>query len=199
MVITALKQQQKNADRVSIFIDKKYSFSLTLDQLLEYKLKKGDEVSDERLKSLKKLSADGKLRARALEWTMNRPHSTKELRDYLYRKQADNELRDSIVVEFLDKRYVNDESFARWFAENRLRKHKSSREITAELASKGIKKEIAETVLKELGVDDADALHSLVTKLRGRPRYADEQKLISYLQRKGFRYTEIREQLDQSD
>ena len=41
MKITALKQQIKSADRVSVFVDEKYSFSLSLDDILTHKIKKG--------------------------------------------------------------------------------------------------------------------------------------------------------------
>jgi regulatory protein len=121
MKITQLKQQIKDTERVSIFVDEKYSFSLTLDQVLQEKLKKGVDIDVEQLEHFKKLSGEGKLRSRALEWLMGRPHSERELRDYLYRKKAEKEQVEVLVTEFLSKNYLNDENFARWFAEGRLR------------------------------------------------------------------------------
>ena len=52
MKITALKQQIKNPERVSIFVDEKYAFSLSLDELVKYKLKNGDELSEVDRKSV---------------------------------------------------------------------------------------------------------------------------------------------------
>ena len=103
MKITSIKQQVKNDSRVSIFVDGKYSFSLTLDQLLEEKIKKDDEIDESRLKKLKKLSDEGKLKTRSMEWLMNRPHSTKEFSDYLYRKKSDKELITAWTEEFAEK------------------------------------------------------------------------------------------------
>lgn len=197
MKITQLKQQVKNPERVSVFIDGKYSFSLTLDQLLQEKLKKDVEVDDARLKALKKLSEEGKLRARTLEWVLRRPHSTKELREYLYKKQVEKDLSDQLTIEMQEKGYINDEEFARWFAENRLRKNKSRREITAELSAKGISRETTSAILESmLSNDEKSQISSLIKKLQKRTRYQDEKKLIEYLQRKGFRYSEIKEVLD---
>jgi regulatory protein len=88
MKITAIKQQVKNPERVSIFVDGKYEFSLSLDELVKYKLKNNQELDKANVKKFKKISADGKLRARALEWLLNRPHSEREFRDYLYRKKS---------------------------------------------------------------------------------------------------------------
>lgn len=73
MKITALKQQVKNPERVSVFVDEKYEFSLSLDEVVKHKIKNGDELDKADVKKFKKISEDGKLRARALEWLLNRP------------------------------------------------------------------------------------------------------------------------------
>ncbi|MDO8265417.1 MAG: RecX family transcriptional regulator [Candidatus Saccharibacteria bacterium] len=192
MKITQIKQQVKDQTRVSIFLEGKYCFSLTLDQLLYEKLKKGDELDEQRIDELKKMSDEGKLRTRALEWLMGRPHSTREFRDYLYRKKASKEHIDALVEEFGDKKYLNDEYFAKWFAEGRLRKNKSTRAIRSELMSKGISPATIQNIVTELETGDKEALKTLVNKLRTRPRYHDEQKLKAYLVSKGFRYEDIK-------
>ena len=191
MKITQIKQQIKKETRVSVFLDDKYSFSLTLDQLLVEKLKKGEEIDDARLESLKKLSDEGKLRARALEWVMGRPHSTRELRDYLYRKKASPDHITALIDEFTAKNYLNDENFARWFADIRLRKSKSTRAIAAELASKGVSTETIQNTVATLETKDDDALVKLVSKLSTRSRYQDPIKLTRYLMGKGFNYRDI--------
>ncbi len=202
MKITVIKAQVKNENRVSIFLDNKYSFSLTLDQLLEEKLKKNDELDESRLKHLKKLSDEGKLKARALEWLMNRPHSRREFRDYMYRKKAEKDLTAAWEEEFIEKNYLSDDHFARWFAENRLRKKKSRRAVVAELASKGISREVADKVLEDLidgETNDSESLRALIEKLKTRTRYQDQQKLKAYLVSKGFSYSDIKEALGSRD
>src|SRR5471030_1500123 len=128
MKISALKAQVKNPQRVSIFVDEEYTFSLSLDELVKYKLKKDDDLSTADVKRFKKISADGKLRARALEWLMNRPHSEREFRDYLYRKKAEPEQIEKLVEEFTGKGYLNNAKFAAWFAELQARRNKSDRQ-----------------------------------------------------------------------
>ncbi len=202
MKITQLKQQIKDAERVSVFVDEKYSFSLTLDQVLQEKLKKGVELTVDQLERLKKLSGEGKLRSRALEWLMGRPHSERELREYLYRKKAEKEQIEALVSEFSEKKYINDENFARWFVEGRLRKNKSERAIKAELMSKGVSPLTIQSVVTELRSStqssDRETLQHLVNKLRKRARYQDERKLLSYLISKGFSYSDIKEVLEET-
>ena len=45
MKITSIKQQVKRADRYSIYVDDKYSFSLSEQELLSIKIKVGQEVT----------------------------------------------------------------------------------------------------------------------------------------------------------
>jgi regulatory protein len=107
MKITAIKQQVKNPERASIFIDGKYSFSLTLDELVRERLKNDEEIDGSRLKKLKKISEDGKIRMRALAWAMNRPHSVREFRDYLYRKKGNRQITAELFKKGLDRETID--------------------------------------------------------------------------------------------
>lgn len=194
MVITAIRYQQKNPERVSVFIDGKYGFSLTVDQLLAEKLVKNQEIQTTELDKFKKMSSDGKLRSRALEWLMRRPHSEKEVRDYLYKKKAEKDVTESLIAEFKERKYIDDVVFARWFAENRIRKQKSTKAIAYELRTKGISPQTIQSIVTSQTntSNDEEALHILVNKLRKRDRYKDDNKLIRYLLSKGFVYEDIK-------
>ena len=196
MKITAIKQQVKNPQRVSIFVGGNYEFSLSLDELIKYKLKKDDELSQAELKKFKKLSADGKLRARSLEWLLNRPHSEREFRDYLYRKKAEPEQIDGLVAEFTKKGYLDNAKFATWFTELQARRGKSNRAIRAELFKKGIGREAADGVLAEGAGDETERLKAMVAKKQNLSRYkSNPQKLKQYLASQGFGYDLINEEL----
>ncbi len=198
MKITSIKQQVKNPDRASIFIDGKYSFSLSLNELVSEKLKISQEVDEPELKRLRKLSDDGKLRGRALEWVLNRPRSIQELKNYLYRKKADPDLVDKFIIEFTDRGYLDEARYAAWLIEMRRRKGKSERVIQSELVSKGVDREISSNLLKEEN-NETDRLTQLVAKKCKLQRYkADEQKLIRYLMGQGFNYSDIKNVLDKS-
>lgn len=186
MKITALKEQLKNPSRVSIFVDGKYSFSLTIAEVIELKVRIGNELDELSLETLKKASTDGKIRMRAYEWLMNRPHSTREFVDYLRLKKTDGELIDKLVAEFTAKGVLSDERFTEWFTERAVRKHKSARMVQNELRGKGVQ------IKSYANIDDQASLSALIDKLAGRSRYADQAKLIRYLQGKGFSYGDIK-------
>jgi len=199
--ISSIKQQVKNPERASIFVDGKYSFSLSLNELVTEKLKLKQEISEEELKRLKKLSADGKLKARALEWVFNRPRSLRELRDYLYRKKAEPEQIMGISEELEKRGYISDRSFAEWLIDMRRRGGKSDRVIQNELMKKGVGREIISETLVKNSNEERALLKTLIEKKLRLPRYnTDEMKLKQYLLRQGFSYDDIKAVLsDKSD
>ncbi|MGH7157085.1 MAG: RecX family transcriptional regulator [Candidatus Saccharimonadales bacterium] len=196
MKITSIKQQVKNPERVSIFVDGKYEFSLSLDELVKYKLKNEDELDKADVKRFKKISADGKLWGRALEWLMNRPHSEREFRDYLYRKKVEPEQTESLVTEFTGKGYLDNTKFAAWFTELQVRRGKSDRAIRFELFKKGIGRELVEEILETGAGNEAERLKAMIEKKRKLSRYKnDPQKLMQYLVAQGFSWQIVKQEL----
>jgi regulatory protein len=195
MKITKISQQIKNENRANIFIDGKYYFSLTVSQLFDSGIKVHDEIDEAKLATFKKMSQDGKLKIRTLEWLMIRPRSQKELHDYLYRKKVDTEDIGLWIKEFQKKSYQNDESFASWWVEQRRSKKRSAKFIKSELRAKGIKSEMIDDALATSLVDDKLALKELVAKKRLLLKYQDDKKLIEYLIRQGYYYSLIKEVL----
>jgi regulatory protein len=196
MKITSIKQQVKNTERVSIFVDGKYEFSLSLDELVGYKLKNDQELDKVDIKRFKKISQDGKLRALALEWLMNRLHSEREFRNYLYKKKAEAEQTDAMVSEFTEKGYLDNEKFAAWFTELQSRRGKSDRAIRAELFKKGIGRELIDKTLTAAAGDEVQRLKAAIEKKRSLSRYKnDPEKLMRYLIGQGFSWQMIKEVL----
>ncbi len=203
--VTELKQGVKNTERVNVFIDGKYEFSLFVSQVVEFGLKKGMKLSAEQVTEYKKASEYGKLYQRALEWVLLRPRSERETRDYLRRKVYDkklsNEYIDNIIEKLKSKKYLDDERFAEWYVENRfVKKGVARKRLMMELAKKGIKREMAEVALEKVGRDDEEEIKKIVAKKR--MKY-DDEKLISYLVRQGFDYqlaqTVVRESQSEMD
>ena len=95
--ITDIRQGVKNPERVNVFINGKFGFSLDIAQLVDLKIKVGKEITAEELGEYKRQSDFGKLYQRTLEWVLMRPRSIRETRDYLQRKfrksSSDTQLR----------------------------------------------------------------------------------------------------------
>lgn len=209
MKITALKIQVRDKDRVNVFVDGKYRFSLDITQVAELGIKTGAEYSEEELAELENESQFGKLYTRSLEYALVRPRSQREMRDYLYRKTRDTrtktgdikkgvstELTERVFQRLLEKGYLNDEKFAQFWVENRnVRKGTSLRKLQSELQAKGVESATIQKVLGDTERTDIEELRKVIAK-KAR-RYDDEQKLMMYLARQGFRYDDIKEALQE--
>lgn len=211
MKITRLAAQARDKDRVNVFVDGEYSFSLSFYQISELGLKVGDDYSEEEVGKLKAESSFGKLYSRALEYCLMRAHSSKEIDDYLKRKTFSRRLPNGKVREgvstdatarvkdkLVKNGYVDDQKFALFWVDNRnRRKGISRRKLVAELNSKGVDKAIIESVLNDSNRDDLIELKTIID--RKRSRYQDDQKLIAYLARQGFGYDDIKQALNDSN
>lgn len=198
MKITAIKAQVKRPDRVSIYVDGNYAFSLNPNQLLEQKLRIGLEVDAARLFELKQESDTGKLYDRLLRYVLIRPRSHREVDLYCQRKKFDPVACRLIIERLAQRGYVNDEAFARaWVESRRLTKALSERRLKLELRQKGITEATIATVLSQSEYNQNDALVAIMQKKRRLVRYQDDQKLLQYLVRQGFAYDDVRQALTQ--
>lgn len=91
-IITSLRGAMRDANRVNVFLDGKFSFSLTISELADVKLSQGQTLSDIEVEKLKSQSGIGKLYQQTLEYCFSRPHSKKEVIDFLERKRQRREL-----------------------------------------------------------------------------------------------------------
>ena len=208
MKVTGISVQAKNADRVNVSIDGHYRFSLDVFQVGQLGIKVGNEYDESEIVEIENESAFGKLYSRTLEYCLMRPHSAREVKDYLWRKtratkykSRDGQIKDRegasemnaqrTFERLAERGYIDDEKFARFWVENRnLTKGSSKRKLVAELRLKGIENSIIESTLNETDRSDDDELRKILAKKRS--KYADEQKLIAYLARQGFSYDDIK-------
>lgn len=212
MKITAITAQQKDKNRVNVMVDGAYRFSLDIFQYADLGMRVGNEYSEDELVELETESQFGKMYVRALEYCLMRPHSAREVRDYLYRKTRDTKVKtrtgdikdrpgvpesitNRVFDRLVEKGHIDDEKFARFWAENRnLRKGSSQRKLQAELFAKGVDASTIESALAAAPRSDDDEIIKIIAKKRA--RYPDDQKLIQYLARQGFSYSDIKQALE---
>ena len=208
-IITDIKQAVKNQNRANIFVNGKYRFSLDIFQLTQLNVKIGSKFTKTEIENLEQQSEFGKLYSLALNYCLIRPHSKKEISDYLWKKTLNRKFKNRKTGEFyekkgvsnisveqvlsrlIEKKYIDDEKFAKFWVENRnQRKGSSIKKIKSELFSKGVSSDIIEQVLSESNRNDEDEIQKIITKKA--KKYTDEQKLIAYLARQGFSFDEIK-------
>lgn len=228
--ITDIKAAVKTENRVNIFINGKFDFSLDLAQVVDLKLKKGQTLTEKDLKRCRHASEFGKLYQRTLEYVLSRPHSIKETHDHLIQSRKKREtmnrqairnrerskedrakykLRtrelplftdddiDAVLKRLIDRGYLDDEKFVRYYVENRnTKKGISLKKIRLELAKKGVSSTLVELVLSENPRNEAEEIQKIIAKKR---RRYDDEKLIAYLVRQGFDYQQSKDAVLETD
>jgi regulatory protein len=191
--ITALKEQVKNKDRISVFLDGEYAFGLA--KKLAFQLERGHQLSNQQIASLKVQDAEEKHYQRVLRLFQRRPRSEHEIRQYLERREVGLQAQDAIVRRLRESPLLDDAAFARTWVENRdAFRPRSSFALKMELRKKGIPEEIISDVL--IDHDDERAAYKAAEKAARRWREADHETFRrhvgAYLARRGFRYETIK-------
>jgi regulatory protein len=196
--VTDIKQQVKRTIRYSIYFDGKYLFSLSEGELLSSGIRIGKQYTQEELAELRQTAVLDKAYMRALDYVALRMRSRWELTDYLRRKDYDSPTIETILNKLSEYGYVDDKKFAEaWVSNRQLLKPTSLRRLQQELQQKRIDREVISEVLAQQDIDELAMLRQLIERKKQQTRYQDEQKLIAYLLRQGYRYDDVRQALSE--
>lgn len=193
MKVSDIKQQVKRKSRYSIYLDGKYSFSLSESELMQSGIRIGKEYTQAELEDLQQVAVLDKGNMRALDYLSRRPRSEWEVRDYLKRKEYESPVIDIILNKLSEYGYIDDFKFSQaWINNRRALKPTSLRRLRQELMQKHVSKEVIEQAIQVDEGDEKTALKDLIDKKRQQSRYQDDQKLIAYLLRQGFNYGDVK-------
>jgi regulatory protein len=164
---------------------------------LQSKLIVGQELSSAELERLQELAAADDLYEQALRYVALRLRSTWEMEGYLQRKGASPALAKSILNKLSNNGWLDDKKYAEAFVVDRQRLRPTSRrKIIFELRAKHIPEDIVKQVLSTDEDVEQDNLKTLIARKRQQARYRDDLKLMQYLSRQGFSYTDIKAALN---
>jgi regulatory protein len=199
--VTAIEAQQRDPERVSIFLDGAFAFGLPAIAVAQEGLRTGDELTAEQIERLCALDEQSRAVGAAMNLLARRPRSESEVRDRLKRKGYPPETIDAAISKLESWRYVDDEAFARYWVDNReANKPRGRRLLEQELRLKGVDRETIRQTIDETELDEpSTALRLAATKLRtyGKldPAVA-RRRLGAFLLRRGYGYNVVRPTLD---
>jgi len=187
--ITALKIQKRNRNRVNIYLDGLYSFSLVSH--LAVPLRRGQILSDKEIACLKEKDEFHRVYERATKFIAYRPRSKAEVRRRMERQGVAPDLVESVMEKLVTVGLIDDAEFARLWVENRETfRPRSRRMLRYELQQKGLNKDIVAQVLEQ--VDEEESARRLALQKGERLSHLDwetfHKKLMGYLTRRGYSY-----------
>ncbi len=195
MLVTKIEPITKTKSK--IFLEEKFAFVLYKGELARYGIKEGAILSEEEYDEIlnKVLLKRAKLRAMHLlemkDWTWS------QLEEKLQQNLYPNEIIEKAMEYVKSFGYIDDHRYAVNFIRGR-QGQKSKREIGALLRQKGISTELLHSAMEECygKGEEKEAIKKLFVKKKVDPISASEeelQKIYGYLARKGFRYEDIRQ------
>jgi regulatory protein len=191
--ITAIEPQQKNPQRVNVYLDGEFAFGLA--GIVAAWLKVGQELGNEKIVSLKAEDEREVTYQKTLHFLSYRLRSSAEVRQNLLKHGLSDALIEETVNRLQEAGLVNDEAFARAWVENRNTFRPSGKPaLRMELRRKGLSDEIVQSVLDTQVNEEAlafEAARKYARRLAGQDRPEFRQKLGGFLARRGFSYAVI--------
>ena len=190
--ITALKQQKRNPDRINIYLDGEYSFSLS--KITAAWLAVGQSLSEEKISSLQLQDAQEVAYQSAIKYIQYRPHSSQEIRQYLSRHQIAPDVIEAVLVRLGRSGLTDDQEFAKMWVDNRSEfRPRSKRVLEMELRQRGIDHQSIDQALVDMD-EERLAYKAGVKQAKrytGLEKVVFKRKLFAYLARNGFNYDVI--------
>lgn len=192
-VITAIEAQKRRKDRVNVFLDGAFAFSLEIDVVEEQGLHSGQALSDSQIEQLERADLFHKGLNAALRFLSHRPRSEAEIRMRLWRR-FEGETIDRVLLWLKERQMIDDVAFAQFWKENRESfSPRGKRLLKLELRRKGVDPEVIGGVVE--GIDEEESAYRAAQKkvhLLAKEDYNTfRRKLGAFLGRRGFGYEVI--------
>lgn len=207
MIITKIEQQLKNAQRYNVYIDGEFVLGVYDDTLLKYQLRKGDEISAEKLSEIREYDEYNYGKSIAYKFLSYKPRSIKEVKNKLTYKKISKESVEKIIEHLKKYQFLNDESYAKMYLEQRINNKSMGKSMVQfKMIDKGIDKEMISKVIEENYPEDKqiESGKKLLEKyLKKKQKIEDKQELkkkcYQYLFSRGFSYGIIAQILNISE
>ena len=196
MIISNISFEKK---KFLVSFDNGEEIIISEDTLVNFGLYKGQEVEEEFVENLK--FEDEKSEALLLSYKFLQRNKTKhQLVDYLYKNKIQRDIIDIVLPILEEKKYLNDEDYARRYLNDALNIRKYGKIKTRYmLMSKGIDKKIIEKVMENYDYEQEymnalELIEKRISKDESDPKKINSAK--NYLQGRGFEYEIINFTLD---
>jgi regulatory protein len=197
-VITKVEAQKKKDNRVNIFINGEFAFGCSSELVYYHNLAKGKEINVEDLKKV--IIEDNYLtaKAKALKYIERALKSEFQVREFLQKKEYDEDAIDRVIEFLKEYKFINDEYYAKAFVTQNMR-IEGKGNIRYKLVKKGIPEDIISSTLNKISSEDEEetALSLAEKKLKVLCKSENninkiKSKLNTFLMSKGYNFDIIK-------
>ena len=197
MRITRIENSKHVQERVLVYLEEGDPLRITQNELLQFGLYQGMDLSPELVVQLQDAGKRSESRAKAARMASGRMLSRKELTDRLNRKGVDLDTAEETADWLESLGAVDDAAYAGVIARHYAASGYGPGRVRQELQKRGIPRELWEDALSQLP-DSAEAIDRFLRKKLGgkTPDRAMLKKLSDALLRRGFSWNDIRPALN---
>ncbi len=190
-VITAIRVQQRNHQRVNIDLDGEFAFGLS--RIASAWLNVGDQISEEKIEQLKAKDTDEVAFQVALRLLNRRLKTEKEMTASLQSKGFQPDQVVKVILRLKTERLLDDTRFSQSWIESRSHFHpRSHRLLRYELRQKGIAEDLIDDALAESPAE-SDLAYQAASRYARRLEVQEwnvfRDRLCAYLGRRGFSFS----------
>lgn len=198
MIVTAV-ERERGRRRVKLYLDGQFVLALGRELAAEHGVHPGRTMTARELATLTEAEGRRSAMESALRLLSYRPRSEQELRDRLRRKDFPAGVIEATLRRLRELGYVDDEAFARFWAEARqASRPRSGRLLAAELRRRGVSPETAQAATQ--AISDEQVAYGLAQRrlpaLRRLTQRTFRERLGRYLTSRGFSYEVARGTID---
>ncbi|MCX7843381.1 MAG: recombination regulator RecX [Clostridia bacterium] len=195
MIITSIERHKKNKDKLLVYIDNSYSFSIQEEDYLRLNLHDKCEITQDEIRNIKNNINFKNAKSTAVKYLALRLRSGWEVAMKLAAEGYDSEVVERVVEELRSIGYINDKIYAQKYIFDRSKlKPKSKKMLKLELEQKGVSSGIIEEVLSDWEIDEVSVAEGLIRRKFGKYNLKDEKvfkKIQAFLHHRGFSFEVI--------
>ena len=189
-----IKAQKGRGSKIHLLLDDEYQITTDVSFWAENYIKDGTDITDEEWNILVDKINYRKAFNKCADFLSRRDHSVKELREKLLRT-VDEASADKAIERFEELGYLDDEKFAKNYAEHLFNnKNYSNNHVKQELYKKGISRDIVAEIIEDSEIDSVENIITIINKKYYSKLNAEngKEKVVAALMRKGFSYGDIK-------
>lgn len=193
MRIERIEASQHKKGRILVFLEDGACLKVTEQELLDFRLRSGDELDEDTLGRLKEAAGLSNIKVTAADLIGKRAMSRASLEKKLREKGA-SEAEARYAAQWLEAiGALNDAEYAAALVRHYGGMGCGPARVREKLYEKGVPRELWEDALEELPESGGQIDAFLAQKLRGRtPDEKEKRRLTNALLRRGFRWDEIK-------
>lgn len=197
--------RQKRRGRFNIFLNEEYSFSVTENTLINFRLTLGEVISDSLLQNIKSDDELNYAYQKAVNYLSHYLRSKFEVKNKLVELDVSSKVIEEVIVKLINNNLIDDQEYATSYVNTSIRSgNKGPAVIRQYLKSKKIEETIINKAIETFDEQQQfKVVENLANKLQNRSDNTSfinkKNKIKKTLLSKGFSYTVVNDVLDNFD